>query len=290
MKKIAVFNIKGGVGKTTTSINLACLLAKKGLSVLLWDLDPQGGSSLFFNKENANNNTHCRLFDKYLSIYEVITPSDSYQIDLIANDANFSDQFLNKASRIATLNYVNSIMLTDILSEVKDDYDVCIFDCSPGKFLLHDNIFNCADLILMPNIPSPLSIYCNNQFFEGVGKKLHEQKKVLTFFNMVQLTKSLHKHYLSSTNEILGDQLASYIPFYAEIEAINYKKESIFHQLKELKTSVYYEKVWEEICFEMGWPELALPSNIISITEESKQVIAQEEDEIFDSNVATAMN
>ena len=181
-------------------------------------------------------------------------------------------------------------MLSDMLSVVEDDYDVCIFDCSPGKFLLHDNIFHCADLILMPNIPSPLSIYCNNQFFEGVGKKLHEQRKVLTFFNMVQLSKSLHKHYLNSTDEVLGEQLASYIPFYAEIEAINYKKESIFHQLKELKTNVYYEKVWEEICFEMNWPELSKPSNVINITDENKQVFKLENEEIMEHNVVSAVN
>jgi chromosome partitioning protein len=275
LKKVAVFNIKGGVGKTTTSLNLACLLAKKGLSVLLWDLDPQGGCSFFFDKENKNDNTHCRLFDKYLSIYEVITPSESYQIDLIANDSLFSDQFLNKASRIATLNYVNKVMLTDILSEVEDDYDVCIFDCSPGKFLLHDNIFHCADLILMPNIPSPLSIYCNNQFFEGVGKKIWEQKKVLSFFNMVQLSKSLHKHYLNTPSEVLGDQLASYIPFYAEIEALNYKKESIFHQLKTFKTISYYEKVWEEICFEMNWAHLNPAANVVSIQNDLEELVLE---------------
>jgi chromosome partitioning protein len=275
LKKVAVFNIKGGVGKTTTSLNLACLLAKKGLSVLLWDLDPQGGCSFFFDKENKNDNTHCRLFDKYLSIYEVITPSESYQIDLIANDSLFSDQFLNKASRMATLNYVNKVMLTDILSEVEDDYDVCIFDCSPGKFLLHDNIFHCADLILMPNIPSPLSIYCNNQFFEGVGKKIWKQKKVLSFFNMVQLSKTLHKYYLNTPSEVLGDQLASYIPFYAEIEALNYKKESIFHQLKTFKTISYYEKVWEEICSEMNWAHLNPAANVVSIQNDLEELVLE---------------
>jgi chromosome partitioning protein len=286
MKKIAVFNIKGGVGKTTTSLNLACLLAKKGLSVLLWDLDPQGGSSFFFNKENSNNNTHCRLFDKYLSVYDVITPSESYNIDLIANDALFSDQFLNKASRIATLNYVNRVMLTDILTPVEDDYDVCIFDCSPGKFLLHDNIFTCADLILIPNVPSPLSVYCNNQFLDGVGKKYLDSTAILSFFNMVQVNKTLHKFYLSNAQEVVGKQLASFIPFYAEIESINYNKESIFHQLKSLKTSTFYENIWNEICETLYWQHLQKNTAVIKLDNEHIALeIADESNEKFEAFV-----
>jgi len=128
LKKIAVYNIKGGVGKTTTSVNLACFLAKRGLSVLLWDLDPQGGSSFFFGRQNRNNHTHGRLFEKYITIYDVIHSTESYQIDVISNDAYFSDQFMNHASRMTTVNFTNNELIRIVLEEVEDDYDVCVID------------------------------------------------------------------------------------------------------------------------------------------------------------------
>lgn len=275
MKKIAVYNIKGGVGKTTTTVNLACLLSRMGYSVLLWDLDPQGGSSYFFNLENNNDNTHAKLFDRYISIYDVIQTTDTYQIDVISNDSKFSDQFMNKAARITALNFMNNDLIGETLNQVADDYDFCLFDCSPGKFQLHENIFSTSDLLLIPNIPAPLSIYCNNILLKELEAKIASGKKMFSFFNMVQAHKNLHKFYLQQRNDNNANVLANYIPFYSEIENINLKKESIFHQLKAFKTNVYYEKLWLEICERMQWP---LPNSnnavVRSITEEPASSIS----------------
>jgi cellulose biosynthesis protein BcsQ len=264
VKKIAIYNIKGGVGKTTTSVNLACMLAKKGVSVLLWDMDPQGGSSYFFNFQNSNDNTHGKLFDRYMTIYDVIRSTSNHHIDIIANDSLFSDQFMNKASKITALNFVNHDLIKQTLAEVEDDYDLCIMDCSPGRFLLHDNIFNCADLLLIPNIPAPLSVYCNDKLMESLDKKIISSKKILSFYNMVQAHKNLHRHYIENLNGRSGYMLQNYIPFYAEIESITLSKESIFQQLKDFKSNVYYDKVWAEIYDRMEWNGLLKEATAVS--------------------------
>ncbi len=242
------------------------MLAKQGLSILVWDMDPQGGTSFFFNLENANDNTHGKLFDRYLTIYEVIKPTDNYKIDIIANDSKFSDQFMNKASRITALNFTNGDLISIALAEVERDYDVCIIDCSPGRFMLHDNIFKAADLLLIPNVPAPLSVYCNNLLLQELIGKAAIKNKILSFYNMVQANKALHKHYLNDKQNSESHILNSYIPFYAEIESISLNKESIFHQLKEFKTNIYYERLWEEICSYMKWDLTnklkAIPINI----------------------------
>ncbi len=247
------------------------MLAKQGLSVLLWDLDPQGGGSFFFNRQNQNNNTHAKLFDRYITIYEVIQPTDSYQIDIIANDAFFSDQFLSKASRITALNFTNHDLIRLTLEEVEEDYDVCILDCSPGRFLLHSNIFAAADLLLIPNIPAPLSVYCNNMLLEELLRtNPASAKKMLCFYNMVQANKTLHKYYLDARQTAPGVMLQSYIPFYAEIESITLKKEYIFHQLKAFKTNVYYEQLWSEICGLLHWPTLnKLQTPVVDIAKDA---------------------
>ncbi|MGK2863141.1 MAG: ParA family protein [Chitinophagaceae bacterium] len=255
MKIIALYNIKGGVGKTTTSVNLACFLASSGLSVLLWDLDQQGGSSFFFNRQNTNNNTHGRLFDRYITIYDVIHSTESYQIDVISNDALFSEQFMNHASRITSVNFSNNELIKITLEEVEDDYDVCIIDCSPGRFLLHNNIFHAADLLLVPNLPAPLSIYCNNMLMNSLQEDMTMAKKVLSFYNMVQVHKILHKQYLDNRKDASW-MLDSFVPFYSDIELITLTKESLFHQPKENKVAVNYLRLWLEICDRMQWQAL----------------------------------
>ena len=270
MKKIALYNIKGGVGKTTTTVNLACLLAKQGLSVLLWDLDPQGGSSYFFKQENFNDNTHDRLFDRYIPIYDVIRSTDTYQIDVISNDSKFTDQFMNKASRITALNFLNKDLINNTLAEVADDYDVCIMDCSPGRFQLHQNIFQASDLLLIPNVPAPLSVHCNNMLVKELQQKSQSNKTtILSFYNMVQSHKNLHKFYINNRDENQHYILNSHIPFYAEIENITLSKESIFHQLKEFKPNMYYEKLWQEISERMQWSSFTLTkAPVVNIKEE----------------------
>lgn len=185
---------------------------------------------------------------------ELNSATDSYQIDVISNDSKFSDQFMNKASRITALNFVNNDLINNTLSEVEDDYDVCIIDCSPGRFMLHDNIFTAADLLLIPNIPAPLSVYCNDILISELSAKMAFKDKILSFYNMVQPNKNLHKFYLAGNESKLI--LSNYIPFYTEIENINLNKESIFHQLKDFKTTLYYKKLWVEICDRMQWPHL----------------------------------
>jgi chromosome partitioning protein len=261
------------VGKTTTSVNLACFLAKSGLSVLLWDLDPQGGSSFFFNRQNHNDHTHAKLFDKYITIYDVIHSTDSYQIDVISNDSLFSDQFMNQTSKMTAVNFGNHDLIKATLKEVEDDYDVCILDCSPGRFILHDNIFNAADLLLIPNVPAPLSVYCNQMLMESLQRKKIPPHKILSFYNMVQAHKNLHKEYLDNRKEDGDRILSAYIPFYAEIELITLTKESIFHQLKESKANIFYHRLWMEICERMQWQALnTLKATVIDIHQEQPTI------------------
>jgi len=252
MQIIAVYNIKGGVGKTTTTINLACLLAKMNLSVLVWDLDTQGGTSFFFNKSHQNNQNLGKLFSGYISIYDVIKPADTHHIDIIANDATFSDQFINYASPLTKLDFLSNHLIKNILAKVTDDYDVIIIDCPPGKFTLHDNVFCASNLLLVPNIPAPLSMYCNDMLIAALQKITASKAIIFSFFNMVQMQKKLHKMYISSDASLIN-QLENYIPFYTEIETISQSKTSIFHQLKDTKSIVYYENLWDEICIKMGW-------------------------------------
>ena len=277
MKRIAVYNIKGGVGKTTTSVNLACLLARQGLSVLLWDLDAQGGSSYFFQLQHKNAGQLQRLFDKRSNIYDLIQSTGSYQIDVIANDSEFSDLNMQQVSRMTALSYTNFEIIDLALHELKDDFDVCIVDCPPGKSLLHENVFRAMDLMVVPNIPAPLSIYCNEMLLELLSKISNLRMSVVSFYNMVQVNKKMHHQYVFGSKESSEGirQLNNYIPFYSEIEQITATRQSIFHQLKAAKSNAYYQFLWQEICEKMQWPELIdFRAHVISLTEQKEIELA----------------
>jgi cellulose biosynthesis protein BcsQ len=239
----------------------------------LWDLDPQGGSSFFFNRQNHNANTHSRLFDRYITIYDVIHPTTSYQIDVISNDPLFSDHFMTHASRMTTLNFGNNELIKMTLREVEDDYDVCIIDCSPGRFMLHDNIFSATDLLLIPNLPAPLSIYCNNMLMDSLQRDKSVVNKVLSFYNMVQVNKILHQQYLDNRRHASW-MLNNFIPFYADIELITLTKESIFHQSKECKAIVYYNNLWLEICERMQWQFPETNGKVVGIDQEASSELS----------------
>jgi cellulose biosynthesis protein BcsQ len=172
---------------------------------------------------------------------------------------------------MTTVNFGNDELIQITLKEVEDDYDVCIMDCSPGRFLLHNNIFHAADLLLIPNLPAPLSIYCNNMLMDSLQQDMSLAKKVLSFYNMVQVHKILHKQYLDNRKDASW-MLDSYIPFYTDIELIGLTKESIFHQPKECRANAYYLQLWLEICERMQWQTLNNPKGIIVDIDEEQPV------------------
>ena len=168
---------------------------------------------------------------------------------------------------MAMLNFGNNELIKITLDEVEDDYDVCILDCAPGRFILHDNIFQAADLLLIPNLPAPLSIYCNNLLMDSLQRDPILLKKTLSFYNMVQTQKILHKQYLDNRQHASW-MLHNYIPFYSDIELITLTKESIFHQSKECRAIGYYNNLWLEICDRMQWQIATAQGKIIDIEDE----------------------
>ncbi len=114
------------------------------------------------------------------------------------------------------------------------------------------SVSHAADLLLIPNLPAPLSIYCNNMLMDSLQRNAALIRKTLSFYNMVQVHKTLHKQYLDN-RQYASWMLNNYIPFYSDIELITLTKESIFHHSKECKAIHSYNNLWIEICERMQW-------------------------------------
>ena len=159
---IAVANQKGGVGKTTTSINLSSSLAQKGKKVLLIDSDPQGNATSGFgiDKNNLDN-----------TIYELILGECSVQnciIKEVIKNVSVLPANVNLAAAEIELIGIDKkeYILRNEIDYVKDNYDFIIIDCPPSLSLLTVNAMTTADTVLVP-------IQCEYYALEGLSQLIH---------------------------------------------------------------------------------------------------------------------
>ena len=159
---IAVANQKGGVGKTTTTINLSSSLVELGKRVLTIDMDPQGNttSGLGIDKNEVDATVYELILDE-ASIDEAVTASIMEGLDVIASNINLS------GAEVELISIENKeFLLKNKIEAIKDDYDFILIDCPPSLNLLTINAMTTADSILVP-------IQCEYYALEGLSQLIH---------------------------------------------------------------------------------------------------------------------
>ncbi|MBO5082992.1 MAG: ParA family protein [Lachnospiraceae bacterium] len=161
-KIIAIANQKGGVGKTTTSINLSAALAAQGKKVLIIDTDPQGNATSGFGVEkNELDNTVYELMLGECSIKECILSEVIPNLDMLPTNVNLA------AIEIETIDVENKeYILKNELDWIKDKYDFILIDCPPSLSMLTVNAMSAADSVLVP-------IQCEYYALEGLSQLIH---------------------------------------------------------------------------------------------------------------------
>lgn len=161
-KIIAIANQKGGVGKTTTSINLSAALASKGKKVLVIDTDPQGNTTSGFGiNKNELENTIYELILGDCSIRDCIIENAIQNVDMIPSNVNLA------ASEIELIGVdKKEFILKNEVDYIKDKYDYIIIDCPPSLNMLTINAMTTSDSVLVP-------IQCEYYALEGLSQLIH---------------------------------------------------------------------------------------------------------------------
>ena len=157
MVTIALYNLKGGVGKTASCVNFAYLAAQDGYKTLLWDIDPQGSASFYYQSKPKHKGGIKKLIEKDADLEDAIMATDYENLDIIPADlsAKSFDVILEEMKS-------SKKRLKNILQPLNKLYDFVFIDCPPGFSVLSENIFNAADIVLMPVIPTTLSVRTYN--------------------------------------------------------------------------------------------------------------------------------
>lgn len=203
-KAIAIFNQKGGVGKTTTNINLAACLAKKGKKILVLDIDPQGNttSGLGIEKKALKKSSYDLMIEDDINAGDVILKTGVDNLDIIPANVSLSGAEVELA-----IIRGREKRLKKALNQVKEKYDFIFIDCPPSLGLLTINSLTAVDSVLIP-------IQCEFYALEGVAQlmntieivrknlneKLYVQGVILSMFDgrtnlSVQVVEEVKKYF-----------------------------------------------------------------------------------------------
>lgn len=144
---IAMCNQKGGVGKTTSSINIAGALSQYGRRVLIVDFDPQGAATvgLGINANAVEDTVYTALFNPRMDVHTVIQHTDFESLDIMPSNIDLSAAEVQLVTEVG-----REQVLAGVLRQVKDEYDVIIIDCQPSLGLLTVNALTAADGVIIP--------------------------------------------------------------------------------------------------------------------------------------------
>ena len=241
MNTLATYNIKGGVGKTTAAVNLAYLAAGDGRRTLLWDLDPQGAASYLLRIRPRVKGGGKALIRGKASLDQAVKPTEFDGLDLVPADFTYRnlDLVLGETKKPTQ-------RITRLLGPMADNYDLAVLDCPPGISLVSENVVHAADILLIPLIPTTLSVRTLEQLTEFVGE-LDHPPTLIPFFTMVDGRKRLHREVIDDLRAHRDDLATTVVPALSLVEQMAVHRAPLPVFAPRSRVTRSYEDLWAEV-------------------------------------------
>ncbi len=260
VKVISAYSIKGGVGKTSAAVNLAYLSALEGARTLVWDLDANSTATRLFGQQAGTKTHGRRLMFSDAELSDVVARTHYANLDIVPGDMRhrildaYLDRGISKAHR----------RLDTLLAPLAADYDCVVLDCPPGISVLAENVFYASDVLLVPIVPTTLSV----RAFDLLTKYVHEEQRkdrlrdisTMAFFSMVDRRKQLHNSFVEVLPEERTGVLGTVIPVAPEIEQMRTRHAPLHAFAPASRAAAAYEELWHEVKLRMGnnWMGMAI--------------------------------
>jgi len=222
MKVLALHNLKGGVGKTTAAVHLAHLSARAGRSTLLWDLDAQGASSWFFRVRVAESTRPRRLLRDRVALWGAIRGSDWPGLDVLPADLSLQDLELALHDEPEP-----ERALGQALADLGRHYERVWLDCAPGLSRLAQCVFRVADALVVPTIPTTLSLRTLADLYKHLKPERERGLLMLPFFSIVDGRKAMHRDVREFARAQELGFLTTEIPYSAQVERTAARREPL---------------------------------------------------------------
>lgn len=247
MKVFAVYSIKGGVGKTSAAVNLAYLSAKEGARTLIWDLDPQGAATFYLRVRPKVKGGVKGLVSGKRSMDDALKGSDYWNLHLLPADFSYRnfDRHVDAAKKPEAL-------LSKLLQELEESYDHVFLDCAPSISRLSDAIFVAADALLVPTIPTPLSLRTLEQLVKHLDKRKVKRLQVHPFFSMVDRRKKLHRRIAEDPETASIPFLETSIPYSSLVEQMGLRRQPLSAYAPGSEAGKAFAALWEEVQGKVG--------------------------------------
>lgn len=242
MRVLATYSIKGGVGKTATAVNLGFLAARSGTRTLVWDLDPQGAASFYFRVKPKVKGGSRQMVRGDMDLDSRIKATDFPGLDLLPSDFSYRhldlelDRTNKPVKRIARL-----------LAPLAAHYELLIIDCAPSISLVSESVFRAADVLLVPTIPTPLSLRTLLQLLQSLEKVKSRSLGVFPFFCLVDRRKALHRRASGLAADLSVPFLTTQIPYSSIVEQMGAYRAPLHTYAPRSAPALAYESLWKEI-------------------------------------------
>lgn len=242
MRVIAVTGLKGGVGKTSTSVNLAALAASEGSRVILWDLDPQGAATYCLNLKQKLKGGATKLFRGTRDgLANVARTTDIDHLAVVPADAS-----VREVDKVLWASSKPTKLVRRLIAGAKADADVVIIDCPPGLSPVVEAVANVADLLLVPVVPEPLPFRALQRYEEFLADtKAASPKIVAPFLSMVDRNLPMHRRIEAEVLES-GRFLGAAIPTSSAVARMGEEQVPAVLAAPRSLAASEYRKLWAE--------------------------------------------